>query len=158
MQPLVVRRAGAFEKVTFVLSGWIGALAVVTPFEISTALDRAWPTGSNLYFAIMGLGGLGGFIAVRASRRQRTAEQIRHECRAEVTALVIIGVLWFGYGIAAFALGVQAIVAGSIGTSVLVASSWRVIEIILDLRRMSRALVSPKPADPPALGESEAER
>ncbi|OZE35593.1 MULTISPECIES: hypothetical protein [unclassified Rhodococcus (in: high G+C Gram-positive bacteria)] len=158
MQPLVVRRAGSFEKVAFALSTWIGILAVATPFEISSALDTAWPTGSNFYFAIMGVGGLGGLIATWNSSRSRTPEQIRQETSAEITSLAIIGVLWFGYGIAAFALGTRAMTAGSVGVAVTAASGLRIWNIVQDRRRMTRALMIPRPADPPALAEGEGDR
>lgn len=158
MQPLVVRRAGEFEKVCFLLSMWIGVLAVTTPFEISTALDRAWPTGSNYYFAILGLGGLGGFLATWQSQRNRTIEEIKKEGNAEITALVIIGVLWGGYGAAAFALGTRALTAASIGVAITVASAWRIVAIVLDRRKIARALVIPRAADPPPLAEGEGDR
>lgn len=158
MQPLVVRRAGSFEKVAFGLSMWIGILAVATPFEISSALDRAWPTGSNFYFAIMGFGGLGGLIATWNSGRSRTPEQIRQETSAEITSLAIIGLLWLGYGIAAFALGTRAMTAGSMGAAITVACGLRIWNIVRDRRRMSRALLVPRPADPPALAEGEGDR
>lgn len=153
MQPLIVRRAGEFERIVFILSAWVGTFAVFTPYEISKALEAAWPVGNTYLFGVMALGGVGGFLAVRRAWSPMTPDQIRSELVAEGYGLAIVGLSWLGYSIAAFSLGVTALAAGSLSMGIPIACGWRIITIIRDLRRMRRALDHPCPAYPPPLGD-----
>lgn len=153
MKPLVVRRAGEFERIVFILSAWVGTFAVVTPYEISRALEAAWPVGNSFLFGVMALGGVGGFTAVRRAWKPTTPHQLRSELLAESYALAVVGLSWLGYSIAAFSLGITAIAAGSLSMGVPIACGWRIITIIRDLRKMRRALDHPCPAYPPPLGD-----
>lgn len=149
-KPLLIRRSGPFERVTFLISVVLGSIAVFTPWPVSAAIERAAPSGSTWLFAIMGLSGLGGLWITRGFglRREviKSIAELRLECRAECYALIGTGLSWGSYALAVFTTsGVNGLAAGSIGLTVPIAAGWRLCEVYVDFRRVDRALERPVP-------------
>lgn len=152
MQPLIVRRAGVFERSLFLATAIIGAIGLVVPFPISGSLEAAMKAGSTAYFAAtMVAPGLAGFWFVRHSQRSRTPHQIEVECRLERWALAGLIVGWSGFAMAAIVVGWRAVAVTLLVSGVCVAAPlWRMWEIHRDLRKLRAAIsAGPQPADPP---------
>lgn len=157
MEPLIVRRAGVFERTLFAATAIIGVIGVVVPVPISGALGNVLHTGAAAYFAAtMVAPGAAGFWFVRHSQRSRTPHQIEVECRLERWALAGIIVGWGGFSAAAIAGGWRAVAVTILVLAVGVAAPvWRMLEIRRDLRKLKSALADPRPADPPPIAEGE---
>ncbi|SNS58541.1 hypothetical protein [Rhodococcoides kyotonense] len=160
MRALIVRRAGEFEKTTFDLSIAVGILGLVPGTDISSAVRLAFPSFAFVFFGIVTLAGIGGRIATWKADRERTIADIRHECQAELIVLAILGLCWAMYSGSNFVLlleGRSSTIPMLMGISILVASIRRSIRIWRDIRKLNRALVNPKSATPPPLGDPDDE-
>lgn len=158
MIPLVVRRAGVFERATMLATAAVGIAGVALPYPISGALERVLgePAASFYFGSTMILPGLLGFWAVRHAQRVRTPVQIERECRAETLALAAIAVAWLGFTVVAVSAGWPAVAVSIWFASVSIACVWRIMEIRRDLRKLHAAMLAgPRLADPPPIAEDE---
>lgn len=159
-QPLVMRRAGEFERMMFVVSIVLGFIAVFTPLEVSSALEKTWPNGALFMFGTMALGGIGGLWVTRGeftkTRLDVGIEETRLECVAECYALAIVGLTWLGYSLTALVTsGGAAVAAGGITIAVPLAAFWRIHTVLSDLRRVRKALENPQAVQFEALADPE---
>lgn len=156
MRPLVVRRAGDFEKTTFDLSVVVGAIGLIPSTDISSSVQAVLPGATWWFWSLIIAAGLGGRITTWKTDRDRTVRDIRHECQSEAWSLVILASAWSIYSFGSLQLlldGRSATIPALFGFAIVVASSRRLFRIWRDLRKLKRAEQHPHSSQSPTLAD-----
>lgn len=156
MRPLLIRRAGDFEKTTFDLSMCIGGYGLVPGTDISASVQAVLPGATWWFWSLIIAAGAGGRIVTWRSDRDRTIPDIRHECQSELTALGILAAAWGIYALGSYQLildGRSAVIPTAFGAAIVVASARRGWRIIRDLLKLRRAEKRPVATSPPSLAD-----
>lgn len=158
MQPLTVRRAGAFElSHAFGLPVFLAIYAQLQPGGISAVIAPILNDSGRVFWLLMGLAGAGGFVATMHPNRLRSVEIIKQELRAEATALIIICGLWALYGVAAWA-ALGSVIAAGWGLAYVAGGLYRGYEMFHDWRNLQRAIANAHAHEysyPPPIAEAE---
>jgi hypothetical protein len=143
MRPLVVRRAGDFEKTTFDLSVVVGAIGLVPGTDISSSVQAVLPGATWWFWSLIIAAGLGGRITTWKTDRDRTVRDIRHECQSI-----------YSFGSLQLLLdGRSATIPALFGFAIVVASARRLFRIWRDLRKLKRAEQHPHSSQSPTLAD-----
>lgn len=145
MKPLLVRRAGDFEKTVFDLSMTVGVVGLYPQTDISAAVIAVLGSAGWWFWTLLIVAGLGGRLVTWRSNRDRMIPDIVHECQAELIVLSILSATWLVYAAGNARLlddGVGATIPLLFSLSIVVSSVRRGSRIVTDLRKLARAVRS----------------
>lgn len=129
------RGPGAFEQSFFLASLLVGATAIITGHDMSNALAHSWTRWDWYYYPILAGWGVVGLVASRLRTRD-CSRRVRQQLSITGGALVALAAQWAIYAAVAFAAGWGGFQGGFLGGAMTLASAWRLIQIVRDLRAM----------------------
>ena len=161
MKPLVIRRAGEFEKTGFDLAVVVGVYGLFPGSDISLAVSVVFSFATWWFFSLLIIAGVAGRVVTWRTDRDRTIPDIRYECTSEGLVLGVLASTWLIYMFGSIVLlldGRSSTIPMLFSIATVVACIRRGIQIYRDLRKIKRALSKASPPVPvETLGDPDTE-